>query len=948
MALQPILKTNSKRPWSSISTVEDEVPCASIGPSELVNRGSADLPSFSAGSMYQQASCDFGYNAWTSSLEDEEFTTNALEHQPLAAPRHDVAATTICHPDIAQSIPQNHDTEPSFDEICFGTLSDIPVRLNKEWDPAQVTSILQGGFHITEFDLAFQPSHCEIFTASGYQAAVLNMQSFRAFVELRQKADVRFAGSARMSTWIRDTQQNHSTPKTVASRSRSIDVLVVGRRSGAEVVASILAANKLYLQDPDTIPAGLVYENPQCLEISFDLEADQSTLTHSILPDGLGIIEPDTTPDRSEVVEIDTIVDVFACQGDLARASVDARVSARLHSHQKEGLEFVTQRESFSLPPSRALWEQVRGQWTETGSAIFRHLITDARSSQPKECLGGVIADEMGLGKSLTMLAAIVASLDRALSWAQINTSVDVSGKGTIAAKCTLIVVPSALLMETWNDEVAARIQPNALASYKFHGYGRRVNPVHLLKHDIVLTTYGTIAADFSRDRSLLHTIHWYRIVLDEAHVIRNSSTKQFRAVTELRSYIRWCLTGTPIQNSLDDLGSMIKFLRMPIIEEAAQFRRYITRPIESSKDSSAKDYRNLRILLSSICLRRTKAVLPQVQVSEILHMIDFTTDERAEYTRIEGVCKDALNAAISGQPSKASHLNILEILLRLRLFCNNGQAFSVDDTVKFGSKQSVDEFFSVLQQSEETNCYYCSCDVGSVPDGGVRHTSVLIGCRGMVCSECMPRWEEEVKELTGCPICKSVHPLLSAEESHIERPHCAEVPSKIITLCDDIAAHMTEGKSIVFSYWKRSLDIAGVALKARGIPFLRVDGSLPFHKRKSVLQEFKYRADATVLLMTLGTGAVGLNTLSVANRVHLLEPQWNPSVETQAIGRVVRLDQQKPVTIVRYVVNKTVEKNVHSKQLRKLKLALRGFSHGKNEDTRARLQMLQELIIQK
>jgi SWI/SNF-related matrix-associated actin-dependent regulator of chromatin subfamily A3 len=130
---------------------------------------------------------------------------------------------------------------------------------------------------------------------------------------------------------------------------------------------------------------------------------------------------------------------------------------------------------------------------------------------------------------------------------------------------------------------------------------------------------------------------------------------------------------------------------------------------------------------------------------------------------------------------------------------------------------------------------------------------------------------------------------------------------------------------SVVFSFWKRSLDIAGALLTAKGIPFLRVDGSLPFSKRKTMLDQFQDQNDITVLLMTLGTGAVGydfpgrmvfiiltssrLNSLSVANRIHLLEPQWNPSVESQAIGRVVRLGQQRPVTVVRYMMNKTVEK---------------------------------------
>ena len=74
----------------------------------------------------------------------------------------------------------------------------------------------------------------------------------------------------------------------------------------------------------------------------------------------------------------------------------------------------------------------------------FQHVITGARSPSAKECIGGIVADEMGLGKSLTMLSAITGSLDRALTYAQAMTNVGPSGHGVIAAKSTLVVVPSA------------------------------------------------------------------------------------------------------------------------------------------------------------------------------------------------------------------------------------------------------------------------------------------------------------------------------------------------------------------------------------------------------------------------------------------------------------------------------------------------------------------------
>lgn len=96
--------------------------------------------------------------------------------------------------------------------------------------------------------------------------------------------------------------------------------------------------------------------------------------------------------------------------------------------------------------------------------------------------------------------------------------------------------------------------------------------------------------------------------------------------------------------------------------------------------------------------------------------------------------------------------------------------------------------------------------------------------------------------------------------------------------------------------------------LRREKVAFLRVDGSLSTPQRKQVLKQYQDAPGGTILLMTLGTGAVGLNDLSVASRVHLLEPQWNPSVERQAIGRVVRMGQRHTVTVLRYFVENTVE----------------------------------------
>ncbi|KAJ9634511.1 hypothetical protein H2199_008968 [Coniosporium tulheliwenetii] len=242
-------------------------------------------------------------------------------------------------------------------------------------------------------------------------------------------------------------------------------------------------------------------------------------------------------------------------------------------------------------------------------------------------------------------------------------------------------------------------------------------------------------------------------------------------------------------------------FLKVPILEDAAQFKRHITAPIDYKKVNIAKGYRNLRTLLSSICLRRTKAVLPMAQFTTFTQSLDFTQNEREEYAQIERICKEALDLAVSGHKVKEAHQNVLEILLRLRLFCNNGSVYDGSGAHFSGEFMDPGEALSLLEQTGQAACYYCLCDVSSITRSNDDESALLTACHRVICSDCISSWKTA------------------------------------------------------------------------------------FAKRH-------------------------------------------------------------PVTVVRYIMNKTVEKNVQNKQFRKLKLAHGAFAHGKGEDAKLKFQMLRELIL--
>jgi SWI/SNF-related matrix-associated actin-dependent regulator of chromatin subfamily A3 len=202
------------------------------------------------------------------------------------------------------------------------------------------------------------------------------------------------------------------------------------------------------------------------------------------------------------------------------------------------------------------------------------------------------------------------------------------------------------------------------------------------------------LSADFCRGQSILDRIEWYRVVLDEgtelptssdsfqkafsanlvttAHILRNSSTKQFRAICAIPTQIRWCLTGTPIQNSLEDLGALVKFLRVPILEDTPIFRKHIITPIHLSTSGR---FKSLQLLLESLCLRRTKGLLNLPEPVIVTNVLELSVTEKETYLDFGGSCKRAIDRAVSGHSMKKANQIVIQALLGMRLFCNHDPA---------------------------------------------------------------------------------------------------------------------------------------------------------------------------------------------------------------------------------------------------------------------------------
>lgn len=239
-------------------------------------------------------------------------------------------------------------------------------------------------------------------------------------------------------------------------------------------------------------------------------------------------------------------------------------------------------------------------------------------------------------------------------------------------------------------------------------------------------------------------------------HVIRNYSTKQFRAVQAIRAHIRWCLSGTPIQNSLDDLGTLLKFLRVPILEETAIFRKHV---VASANSRYPDRYQNLQRLLVSLCLRRTRSILGLPEPATETIQLTLSETEARAYAYLAKNWRRNIDMAVSGCNKKRVNQSILQCLMWLRIYCNHGQDISSDAMGSLGFPSDPGEALSFLQTSGDAKCEYCQCDILSVGQADSENSGTLTLCHHLICEECLPQYRSDLQDTlvdgrAQCPFC--------------------------------------------------------------------------------------------------------------------------------------------------------------------------------------------------
>ena len=260
--------------------------------------------------------------------------------------------------------------------------------------------------------------------------------------------------------------------------------------------------------------------------------------------------------------------------------------------------------------------------------------------------LSGILADDMGLGKTVQALAHLM--IEKSEKRADLPS---------------LIIMPTSLVTN-WQLE-AKRFAP-MLKVLKLHGDDRHQHFEFLSQYDLILTTYPLLI----RDKVKLCQQEFYLLILDEAQVIKNPKAQSTQIVHQLKAKHRLCMTGTPMENHLGELWSLMHFLMPGFLGDTNQFKRLFRTPIEKNDDDER------RLVLASrvkpfILRRQKQEVLKELpEKTEIIQHIEFDSVQRDLYESIRVAMHKKVTQAIQSKGLSRSHIIILDALLKLRQVC--------------------------------------------------------------------------------------------------------------------------------------------------------------------------------------------------------------------------------------------------------------------------------------
>ncbi|KAI9731155.1 MAG: hypothetical protein M1834_005348 [Cirrosporium novae-zelandiae] len=941
--------------------------------------------------------------------EDLEYSSNSADVVDLTGDDNDTD-----NDDVIIITNKRKQKDPEEAIVCYGRVEDAQVVLHTVPTPSRnAVPLTKANWPTMAVDITRYPTTRNVTITvtdpTGQAFGTVDPKTAAGLAPLMDNARMKLRVQARLPPRKR---KEGETPGQQCSAYLPLHVNLYGMKRDAREVGALLSQKRIWLRTPFASDAGIDILNPH------DKRNTALGQTPGVNPrssvGGHAYITRTIEEVRNDVMGV---FDSLGNTDKLPGMEPPSIVLTPLLRHQKQALHFMTEKEKeYSSDVEREKISLWKTKSRRDGSKVFFNIITGKEErTRPAEPKGGLLADVMGLGKTLSILSLVASTFKESATWGERKPPPPQSLQDVVLlrnSKTTLLIAPLSTVTN-WEEQIVAHLKKESLSYHIYHG-SPRTDDVHVLaQYDMVITTYSTVSSDWMGKKGIspLFQTNWFRIVLDEAHMIREQGTRQSQAACSLSAQRRWAVTGTPVQNRLDDLGALLKFLRIKPFDDRGGFTQFILSPF---KIADPEILPKLRVLVDSITLRRLKDRITLPPRFDQRAELEFSPDEKALYVWFEQDISKKMKAMFGVQKRQTlggkSYVHVLKAILRLRLVSAHGkdllseedlkiaEGFSRDNAITLDDDEEIErpslsekQAYDMLDMMESSGvpatCVNCSSpvrpkEIGEFSDEESSSKDEVLGymmeCYNVICKNCISSvkalLESKIEDgnMVHCPFCDistrlSFFELTQSGFDLIEKKKTMQKDSptkakmlaryegphtKTQALLDSLIESQKESqahpdalpiKSVVFSQWTRHLDLIEIAFDYKDIGYTRLDGSMPRIARNKALEAFRDDPKITVILVSINAGGLGLN-LTAASKVYVMEPQYNPAAEAQAVERVHRLGQKRPVTITRFIMKNSFEERMVELQEKKLKLAEMSMNRGKVDNVDVARSKLQEI----
>ncbi|XP_022632577.1 protein CHROMATIN REMODELING 24 isoform X2 [Vigna radiata var. radiata] len=467
---------------------------------------------------------------------------------------------------------------------------------------------------------------------------------------------------------------------------------------------------------------------------------------------------------------------------------------------------------------------------------------------------GGILGDDMGLGKTMQICGFLAGLFHSRL------------------IRRALVVAPKTLLPH-WIKELSVVGLSEKTREYFGTSTKLREYELQYILQDkgVLLTTYDIVRNNSKSLREDDAT--WDYMILDEGHLIKNPSTQRAKSLLEIPSAHRIIISGTPLQNNFKELWALFNFCCPELLGDNKWFKEKFEKPILRGNDKHASDRekrvgssvaQELRDRIQPYFLRRMKSeVFSQdnekttaklSQKQEIIVWLRLTSVQRYLYEAF--LKSEIVLSAFDGSP--------LAALTILKKICDHPLLLT-----KRAAEDVLEGMESMLKPDEANVATKLAMHIADVGD--------------------TERFKDE--QDVSCKISF----IMSLLDNLIPEGHCV----------------------LIFSQTRMMLNLIQECLRSQGYEFLRIDGTTKANDRLKIVNDFQEGVGAPIFLLTSQVGGLGL-TLTRADRVIVVDPAWNPSMDNQSVDRAYRIGQKKDVIVYRLMTCGTVEEKIYRKQVYK------------------------------